>query len=160
MGSCAGGADNDSVQEGVYLFKHGIDPYSGSTFRQVRTLHTFCAWFDVRPQSPLLLSLFSTVAPLNEITAPLLWTASDALAAWSLVHIWRARQNVVITSRDSLIAALYVTVEPRLTTTTHKTQVPLEPIYLSTISRAINIEFRERTLPPVPLAGMPQYVAL
>ncbi|KAI0731919.1 PIG-U-domain-containing protein [Fomitopsis betulina] len=80
------------LQEGVYLFKHGIDPYSGSTFRH----------------SPLLLSLFSTVAPLNEITAPLLWTASDALAAWSLVHIWRARQNITSTSRDSLIAALYL----------------------------------------------------
>ncbi|KAH9936170.1 PIG-U-domain-containing protein [Fomitopsis serialis] len=80
------------LQEGIYLFKHGIDPYSGSTFRH----------------SPLLLSLFTTVIPLSEVTAPLLWTTSDAVAAWSLVHIWRARQNVSTTSRDSLIAALYL----------------------------------------------------
>ncbi|KZT73926.1 PIG-U-domain-containing protein, partial [Daedalea quercina L-15889] len=80
------------LQEGIYLFKHGIDPYSGSTFRH----------------SPLLLSLFSTIIPLNETTAPFLWTAIDALAAWSLVSIWRARQNVSSSTRDSLIAALYL----------------------------------------------------
>ncbi|KIP10239.1 hypothetical protein PHLGIDRAFT_28605 [Phlebiopsis gigantea 11061_1 CR5-6] len=79
--------------EGLYLFRHGVDPYSGGLFRH----------------SPLLLSLFSTALPLNRFTAALIWTASDAAAAWALVHTWRARQQVKgKTSRDSLIAAVYL----------------------------------------------------
>ncbi|GJE88253.1 PIG-U domain-containing protein [Phanerochaete sordida] len=81
------------LQEGLYLFHNGVDPYSGGLFRH----------------SPLLLSLFSTVLPLNRHTAALLWTASDALAAWALVQIWRARQQLTAkTPRDSLIAAAYL----------------------------------------------------
>ncbi|KAH9941070.1 PIG-U-domain-containing protein [Amylocystis lapponica] len=80
------------LQEGIYLFQNGIDPYSGGSFRH----------------SPLLLSLFSTVVPLTRYTTPLLWTASDAIAAWALVRIWRLRQNVRESQRDGLIAALYL----------------------------------------------------
>ncbi|KAL6301989.1 PIG-U-domain-containing protein [Sparassis latifolia] len=80
------------LQEGIYLFRHGIDPYSGGAFRH----------------SPLLLSLFSTVLPLNEYSSPLIWTACDAVAAWALVRIWRSRQNVSASSRDVLLAALYL----------------------------------------------------
>ncbi|CAL1712897.1 unnamed protein product [Somion occarium] len=80
------------LQEGVYLFQHGIDPYSGGLFRH----------------SPLLLSLFSTALPLNKFTSACLWTACDAISAWALVKIWRARQRVSQSSRDSLIAAIYL----------------------------------------------------
>lgn len=80
------------LQEGIHLFKHGIDPYSGGSFRH----------------SPLLLSLFSTVLPLTERTSPLLWTTCDALAAWATVRIWRTRQNVPVSSRDGLLAAFYL----------------------------------------------------
>ncbi|KAI0927260.1 hypothetical protein AcV5_007840 [Taiwanofungus camphoratus] len=80
------------LQEGVYLFKLGTDPYSGGSFRH----------------SPLLLSLFSTVIPLTRATSAVLWTVSDAAAAWALVRIWRARQNVSSSPRDGLIAAIYL----------------------------------------------------
>ncbi|KAK7681583.1 hypothetical protein QCA50_015316 [Cerrena zonata] len=80
------------LQEGIYLFQHGIDPYSGGMFRH----------------SPLLLSLFSTVLPLNDVTSKLLWTTCDAISVWSLVQIWRTRQRLSSTSRDGLIAAIYL----------------------------------------------------
>ncbi|KAI0087819.1 PIG-U-domain-containing protein [Irpex rosettiformis] len=80
------------LKEGVYLFSHGIDPYSGGLFRH----------------SPLLLSAFTTLLPLKDPISKLLWTACDAAAAWSLVKIWRLRQRVGKSSRDGLIAALYL----------------------------------------------------
>ncbi|KAI0352652.1 PIG-U-domain-containing protein [Trametes cingulata] len=80
------------LREGIYLFQHGVDPYSGGAFRH----------------SPLLLSLFSTVLPLTPYTSPLLWTAADAVAAWALVRIWRLRTGAKKTSRDRQIAALYL----------------------------------------------------
>ncbi|OBZ71406.1 GPI transamidase component GAB1 [Grifola frondosa] len=80
------------LQEGIFLFENGIDPYSGGSFRH----------------SPLLLSLFSTVLPLTRLTASLLWTASDAIGAWALIHIWRSRQNVKSSPRDGLLAAFYL----------------------------------------------------
>ncbi|OSD07401.1 PIG-U-domain-containing protein [Trametes coccinea BRFM310] len=80
------------LREGIYLFQHGIDPYSGGAFRH----------------SPSLLSLFSTVLPLTPYTSPILWTAADAVAAWALVRIWRLRTGAKETSRDGQIAALYL----------------------------------------------------
>ncbi|OCH84913.1 PIG-U-domain-containing protein [Obba rivulosa] len=80
------------LQEGVYLFQQGFDPYSGGPFRH----------------SPLLLSVFSTVFPLTRFTSPILWTACDAVAAWALVRIWRARQNIAGSMRDTLVAASYL----------------------------------------------------
>ncbi|RPD62216.1 PIG-U-domain-containing protein [Lentinus tigrinus ALCF2SS1-7] len=80
------------LREGIYLFEHGIDPYSGGSFRH----------------SPLLLSLFSTVLPLTPYTSPLLWTAADAVAAWALVRIWRLRTGAKTTSRDGQVAAMYL----------------------------------------------------
>lgn len=81
------------LQEGVYLFKHGIDPYSGGLFRH----------------SPLLLSTFSTVFPLNRVTSGLLWSASDTISAWALTRIWRARQRLKsATARDGLISVVYL----------------------------------------------------
>lgn len=68
----------------------------------------FTDYTDRSAQSPLLLSLFSTVLPLNPSTSALIWTASDSIAAWALVKIWRARQRLNRSSRDSLIAAAYV----------------------------------------------------
>lgn len=81
-----------SLQEGVYLFNHGIDPYSGGLFRH----------------SPLLLSAFTTFLPLKSFFSKVIWAAADATAAWSLVEIWRTRQRVQKSSRDTLIAALYL----------------------------------------------------
>ncbi|RDX49926.1 PIG-U-domain-containing protein [Lentinus brumalis] len=80
------------LREGIYLFDHGIDPYSGGSFRH----------------SPLLLSLFSTVLPLTPYTSPVLWTAADAVAAWALVRIWRLRTGAKLTSRDGQVAAIYL----------------------------------------------------
>ncbi|KAI0822014.1 PIG-U-domain-containing protein [Trametes gibbosa] len=80
------------LREGIYLLEHGIDPYSGGFFRH----------------SPLLLSLFSTVLPLTRYTSPLLWTAVDSVAAWTLVRIWRLRTGAKHTSRDTQIASLYL----------------------------------------------------
>ncbi|CCL99265.1 uncharacterized protein FIBRA_01280 [Fibroporia radiculosa] len=85
-------ANSPAVQEGVYLLQHGLDPYYEGAVRH----------------SPLLLSLFSTVLPLTTLTAPLLWTACDAVSAWALVNIWRARLNVSHSSRDALVAASYL----------------------------------------------------
>ncbi|KAJ7095734.1 GPI transamidase subunit PIG-U [Mycena belliarum] len=81
-----------NLQEGIYLFKNGIEPYSGGVFRQ----------------SPLFLALFTTVLPTSRIVASITWTLCDAVGAWALIQIWRARQRVAQTSRDSLIAATYL----------------------------------------------------
>ncbi|KAI0632021.1 PIG-U-domain-containing protein [Trametes polyzona] len=80
------------LREGIYLFSHGIDPYSGGSFRH----------------SPLLLSLFSTVVPLTPYTSPILWTAVDSVAAWALLKIWRLRVGATKTSRDWQVASLYL----------------------------------------------------
>ncbi|KAF9050058.1 cell division cycle protein 91 [Panaeolus papilionaceus] len=80
------------LQEGIYLFNHGIDPYAGGSFRH----------------SPLLLSLFTTILPTSRRASSVLWTLTDILGAWMLVRIWRARQNVKSSWRDSLIATTYL----------------------------------------------------
>ncbi|TFK44299.1 GPI transamidase subunit PIG-U [Crucibulum laeve] len=80
------------LQEGIYLFNHGVDPYSGGTFRH----------------SPLFLTLFATILPNSPRICSLLWTLCDGLGAWALVQIWRARQNVTSSERDGLIAAVYL----------------------------------------------------
>jgi len=80
------------LQEGIYLFRHGIDPYAGGTFRH----------------SPLALSFFSTVVPALRIPPALLWTAMDAIGAWALVSIWRSRSNIQKSKRDLRIAAIYL----------------------------------------------------
>ncbi|KAH9485524.1 GPI transamidase component GAB1 [Psilocybe cubensis] len=80
------------LKEGIFLFNHDIDPYSGGSFRH----------------SPLLLSFFATVLPSSRRLASALWTASDAVGAWALVEIWRARQNLRRSSRDLLVAASYL----------------------------------------------------
>ncbi|KAJ7288155.1 GPI transamidase subunit PIG-U [Mycena rebaudengoi] len=81
-----------NLQEGIYLFKTGIDPYSGGVFRH----------------SPLFLSLFITVLPTSRTASSIVWTLCDALGAWALIQIWRARQRVAQTRRDGLIAAAYL----------------------------------------------------
>ncbi|KAJ7781767.1 GPI transamidase subunit PIG-U [Mycena maculata] len=81
-----------NLQEGIYLFKNGIDPYSGGVFRQ----------------SPLFLALFTTVLPTSRTACSIIWTLCDAIGAWALVQLWRARQRVAQTSRDGLIAAAYL----------------------------------------------------
>ncbi|KIM75991.1 hypothetical protein PILCRDRAFT_826843 [Piloderma croceum F 1598] len=80
------------LQEGIYLFKNGIDPYSGGVFRH----------------SPLFLSLFSTLLPTSRVTSSILWTLCDAVGALALIRIWRARQRVSSSSRDGLIGAVYL----------------------------------------------------
>ncbi|TDL26016.1 cell division cycle protein 91 [Rickenella mellea] len=80
------------LQEGVYLFKNAINPYSGGLFHH----------------SPLLLSLFSTVIPLSSAISPALWTLCDTLGAHCMVSIWRARSKLESSRRDGLIAALYL----------------------------------------------------
>ncbi|KAH7925653.1 PIG-U-domain-containing protein [Leucogyrophana mollusca] len=80
------------LQEGIFLYQNDIDPYSGSVFRH----------------SPLLLSLFSTVLPTSSVPCAFLWTLCDALSAYALVAIWRARQRVPKSTRDGLVAASYL----------------------------------------------------
>ncbi|KAF7314486.1 hypothetical protein MKEN_00921600 [Mycena kentingensis (nom. inval.)] len=81
-----------NLQEGIFLFKNGVDPYSGGVFRH----------------SPLFLALFSTVLPTSRTLSSVIWTLSDAIGAWALVEIWRARQRAIQTSRDGLVAAAYL----------------------------------------------------
>ncbi|KAI9507904.1 PIG-U-domain-containing protein [Russula earlei] len=80
------------LQEGIYLFRHGVDPYSGGSFRH----------------SPLALSVFSTIVPKSRIHPTLLWTFFDAVGAWALVNIWRSRSNIQKSERDMRIAAIYL----------------------------------------------------
>ncbi|KAH9978874.1 PIG-U-domain-containing protein [Lactifluus volemus] len=80
------------LQEGIYLFRHGVDPYSGGTFRH----------------SPLSLSLFSTIIPTSRIPPTLLWTFIDAVGAWALVNTWRSRSQIPKGERDMRIAAMYL----------------------------------------------------
>ncbi|KAL1743385.1 GPI transamidase subunit PIG-U [Schizophyllum fasciatum] len=80
------------LQEGIYLYNLGVNPYSGGVFHH----------------SPLLLSLFTTVLPNSRWSAHLLWTAADVIAAWSLVTIWRRRQSMSQSSRDWIVAASYL----------------------------------------------------
>lgn len=80
------------LHEGIYLFRNGIDPYSGGTFRH----------------SPLYLSLFSTVLPESAALSAVLWTLADAIGAWALVQIWRARSRTGKGRRDWVIAAVYL----------------------------------------------------
>ncbi|EPQ57109.1 PIG-U-domain-containing protein [Gloeophyllum trabeum ATCC 11539] len=80
------------LQEGLFLFKHDIDPYAGGSFYH----------------SPLYLSLFTTVLPTSRFVSRIVWTMLDVLGAWALVNIWRERQSVVRTSRDTLVAAAYL----------------------------------------------------
>ncbi|KAE9403676.1 PIG-U-domain-containing protein [Gymnopus androsaceus JB14] len=87
-----------NLQEGIYLFKRGIDPYSGGVFRH----------------SPLYLSL-SSLLPISIFSNPLfcaiLFTVADAFAAYALIGIWRLRQGLRLTmesSRDSLLVAIYM----------------------------------------------------
>ncbi|ETW81074.1 hypothetical protein HETIRDRAFT_434894 [Heterobasidion irregulare TC 32-1] len=80
------------LQEGIYLFRNGIDPYSGGTFRH----------------SPLYLSLFSIVLLESNALSAVLWTLADAIGAWALVQIWRARSRTSKGRKDSVIAAVYL----------------------------------------------------
>ncbi len=97
-----------AVREGIYLFEHGIDPYSGGAFRHVRDHKWVVSLLLTLSQSPLLLSLFSTALPLTRYTSPVLWAAADSITAWALVRIWRLRTGAKSTSRDWQVAALYV----------------------------------------------------
>ncbi|TFK74295.1 PIG-U-domain-containing protein [Pluteus cervinus] len=81
-----------NLQEGIYLFNRGINPYDGGYFRH----------------SPLFLSLFSTILPNTKSTAYIIWTLCDGIAAWALVQIWRARQGISTSSRDLLITTSYL----------------------------------------------------
>jgi len=56
-------------------------------------------------QSPLLLALFSLILPESRVHASILWTFFDILGAWALVSVWRARQNLSKSSRDTVVAA-------------------------------------------------------
>ncbi|KAF8198070.1 GPI transamidase subunit PIG-U [Pholiota molesta] len=80
------------LREGISLFNNDIDPYSGGSFRH----------------SPLLLSFFATILPNSTKLASILWALNDIAGALAMVQIYRARQNVRRTPRDTLVAALYL----------------------------------------------------
>ncbi|EIM81126.1 PIG-U-domain-containing protein [Stereum hirsutum FP-91666 SS1] len=81
-----------SLSEGTYLFRNGIDPYSGGTFRH----------------SPLYLAAFTTILPQSEASCAVIWWSIDIMATWALLQIWRARKAVDGDSRDWIIAAAYL----------------------------------------------------
>ncbi|ESK93854.1 cell division cycle protein 91 [Moniliophthora roreri MCA 2997] len=84
-----------NLQEGIYLFQHNVDPYSGGVFRH----------------SPLYLSLFSTIIPSSPTLALVLWTLCDVVGAYALVQIYRARQGLSgsgSSRRDALVGASYL----------------------------------------------------
>ncbi|KAG6820803.1 hypothetical protein H0H93_011097 [Arthromyces matolae] len=78
------------LQEGIYLFKNGVNPYSGGVFRH----------------SPLYLSLFTTILPVTGPASTTLWTFCDAVGAWALVKICNYRQRLPSSQRDTLVAAM------------------------------------------------------
>ncbi|KIR69356.1 phosphatidylinositol glycan, class U [Cryptococcus bacillisporus CA1873] len=81
-----------SMKEGVFIYQHGSNPYSGGTFYH----------------SPIYLSLFSQVIPISSVcSTAAIWTLADLWGAWSLVKISRARNQKRYT-RDALIAAVYL----------------------------------------------------
>ncbi|PFH49746.1 hypothetical protein AMATHDRAFT_146847 [Amanita thiersii Skay4041] len=80
-----------NLQEGVYLFKHAEDPYSGGSFHH----------------SPLFLSIFTTLLPSSQYS-PLIWAFCDIAGALALVSIWRARQNTSTSSWGDLITIAYI----------------------------------------------------
>jgi len=80
------------LQEGIFLFKNGIDPYAG----------------DVSRISPLLLAVFSTILRLPSSIISIIWTLNDVLGAWSLISVWRTRSRTVDTKTEGLIAAVYL----------------------------------------------------
>ena len=108
--SCSLTAQHITVQEGIYLFKHDINPYSGGSFRHVR-FHSRSilnkSTNDI-VKSPLLLSVFTTILPSSRRLASALWTLNDVSGAYALVRIWRSRQNMQSSLRDTLVAASWV----------------------------------------------------
>ena len=109
------------MHEGIYLFKNGVDPYSGGVFYQVRSTKSILIQLCSQPpcspcsslslvlsQSPLYLSIFSTLLPLNRVSSPVVWTLVDAVSAYALVETWRARSGSGKSKKDALLAALYV----------------------------------------------------
>ncbi|KIK63906.1 hypothetical protein GYMLUDRAFT_161796 [Collybiopsis luxurians FD-317 M1] len=85
-----------NLQEGLYLFRKGIDPYEGGVFRH----------------PPLYLS-FATIpisfsSSFSKTLLSVLWTTCDALSAYFLVRIWRLRSSTSSTTRDSLLVMLYM----------------------------------------------------
>ncbi|KAJ2926763.1 hypothetical protein H1R20_g10352, partial [Candolleomyces eurysporus] len=142
------------LQEGLYLFKHGIDPYSGGTFRH----------------SPLLLALFSSVLPTSTLSAAVLWALSDAVAAWALVELWRARQNVSSSTRDGLVALGYLanpyTILPSLalSTSTLENTLLLLAVMFSAKKKAaaslLSLAFLSHLAPPAILIFPPLVLLL
>ncbi|KAL5485337.1 hypothetical protein ACEPAI_7979 [Sanghuangporus weigelae] len=80
------------LQEGVFLYEHGVDPYSGGGFYH----------------SPLLLSLFTTVLPSTTSAARILWAVCDVLCAYLLVKIWRARSNSLQGVREIMVVGTFL----------------------------------------------------
>ena len=56
--------------------------------------HSFIYYIFSKPlQSPLLLTLFSTIIPSSRLLAPLLWTVCDGVGAWCLSRLYRMRNK-------------------------------------------------------------------
>ncbi|KAG8932493.1 hypothetical protein FRC02_001016 [Tulasnella sp. 418] len=82
------------LKEGVFLYRSGIDPYSGGVFRH----------------SPLSLAIFSSLSLTSEHISPIIWALLDGIGAWSLIRIWRSRTGSKSghPSNEGLIAVLYL----------------------------------------------------
>lgn len=96
------------MQEGIYLYNHDIDPYSGGIVRHVSS---YIVWYKsllTIEQSPLYLALFSTIIPTSAWAAHIIWTLNDAIGAWALVSIWRSRQGAKHSHRDTLVGLAYL----------------------------------------------------
>ncbi|OAX37908.1 PIG-U-domain-containing protein [Rhizopogon vinicolor AM-OR11-026] len=81
------------LKEGLWMLDNNVDPYMGGSFHH----------------SPLLLSVFSTILP----PIPIIWAVSDAVGAWALLRIWRARQGLSLhrattSTAESLIVSAYI----------------------------------------------------
>ena len=61
----------------------------------------------VLSQSPLCLSIFSTLLPLNRVSTPLIWTLVDTASAYALVETRRVRGGTGKGKRDLLLTTLY-----------------------------------------------------
>lgn len=81
-----------AVQEGIYLYNHGLDPYEGSIFRQVSS-RAIGRYTEARhdpsitsflQQAPLLLLLFRSVP---NALVPSLFALADVGTALALVGV-------------------------------------------------------------------------
>lgn len=98
-----------TVQEGLYLFDRGLDPYEGDLFQQVRSLGLFRHIKFRRMQSPLYLAFFRLL-PKHRLPVAACYTLVDAAIAGLLYAIASKKNSKTTASPVQALAASAVCV--------------------------------------------------